>query len=296
MSFSERLYEKMFLIRHFEEEVLRLFEEGDMFGTTHAYIGQEANAVGVIDHLQKSDVIFSSHRCHGHYLSKTEDASGLLSELMGKETGIVGGRGGSQHICAENFYTNGVQGGIVPVCSGMALAEKHKESESIATVFIGDGTLGEGVIYEAFNMAKLWEVPLLIVLENNRYAQSTHVSDVFRGDMKERIESFNIPVSELETFDVEEVHGEAGSLVSAIRNGGGPHALVIHTYRFCSHSKSPDGRDQDEVEKWREEHDPLDIQRSRISQEAIRRIEGQIEEKMRGCIEYAKEARFPSLN
>lgn len=292
-SFSRDLYERMYLIRHFEEEVLRLFSEGELFGTTHAYIGQEANAVGIIDHLSEKDIIFSSHRCHGHYLAKTQDVIGLLSELMGKETGIGGGRGGSQHICVDNFYTNGIQGGIVPVCSGMALAEKFKKSGAIATVFIGDGTLGEGVIYEAFNMAKLWEAPLLIVLENNRYAQSTPVERSFRGDMCMRLEAFDIPTVELETFDVEEVHDAAGRVIGKVREEKGPHAMVIHTYRFCSHSKSPDGREESEVERWRDQHDPLDIQRPRVDKKDLDEVHCRVERTIASALERAKEAAFP---
>src|SRR6185503_13815835 len=136
-------YERMFFIRRFEETLLDLFSLGKLVGTTHTYIGQEANATGLIDHLDPEvDTIFSNHRCHGHYLAFTDDAFGLLCEVMGKAPGVCGGKGGSQHLCKGNFYSNGVLGSIVPVATGIGLAEKRKGTGAVSTVFLGDGTLG----------------------------------------------------------------------------------------------------------------------------------------------------------
>ena len=160
------LYKKMVLIRKVEESLLDLFSKGKLFGTTHTYIGQEANAVGIISNMNKDDIIFSNHRCHGHYLTFTDDVKGLIAELMGKNTGVCGGKGGSQHICKGNFYSNGVQGGIVPNAVGMAYAEKKLGRKSITAVFLGDGTLGQGVVYEAMNIASLWSLPIIFVIEN----------------------------------------------------------------------------------------------------------------------------------
>jgi hypothetical protein len=150
----------MFFIRRFEETLLDLFSLGKLVGTTHTYIGQEANAIGLIDHLDPDvDTIFSNHRCHGHYLAFTDDAFGLLCEVMGKAPGVCGGKGGSQHLCKGNFYSNGVLGSIVPVATGIALAEKRKGTGRGLDVFLGDGTLGEGVTYESLNIASLWQLP-----------------------------------------------------------------------------------------------------------------------------------------
>jgi len=162
------LYQQMILIRKFEELLLDLFSKGKLFGTTHTYVGQEAIAVSVMGHLNKSDIVFSSHRCHGHFLAKEDDPEGLLAEIMGRENGVCGGRGGSQHLHKNNFYSNGIQGGIVANSVGMAFAEKYKKTSNIVVVFMGDGTWGEGISYEALNMASLWSVPLLVVVENNR--------------------------------------------------------------------------------------------------------------------------------
>ena len=154
MTSLSAFYERMFFIRRFEETLLDLFSLGKLVGTTHTYIGQEANAIGLIDHLDPEvDTIFSNHRCHGHYLAFTDDAFGLLCEVMGKAPGVCGGKGGSQHLCKGNFYSNGVLGSIVPVATGIALAEKQKRTGAVSTAFLGDGTLGEGVTYESLNIA-----------------------------------------------------------------------------------------------------------------------------------------------
>src|SRR5512139_1277806 len=169
------LYERLYTIRRFEETLLENFPRGVFFGTTHTSLGQEADAVGVLSHLRQEDVVFSNHRGHGHFLAAGGDPYALFAELMGKATGVCGGRGGSQHLHWENFYSNGILGGTVPQAVGMALAEKLKGSHSITVVFLGDGTLGEGVVYEALNMAALWNAPILFALENNGIAQTTPI-------------------------------------------------------------------------------------------------------------------------
>src|SRR5919197_3634460 len=154
------LYAKAMLIRSVEERLLTLFAEGKLFGTVHTCIGQEWTGVAVAAALQKGDLLFSNHRGHGHYLAWTDDVEGLIAELMGKQTGMCGGRGGSQHICSQGFFSNGIQGGIVPVAAGLAFAQKLTGMPHITVVCIGDGTLGEGVLYETLNIAAKWELPL----------------------------------------------------------------------------------------------------------------------------------------
>src|SRR4030043_319058 len=152
-------------IRTFEETVLAKFPKGVFYGTTHSYLGQEADAVGVLSQLAQSDVVFSNHRCHGHFLAYGGDPHALFGELMGRSTGVCGGRGGSQHLHWRNFYSNGVQGGILPVAVGIALAEKQRQTGAVTLVFLGDGTFGEGVVYESLNLASLWSAPILFVVE-----------------------------------------------------------------------------------------------------------------------------------
>src|SRR5512136_2824069 len=166
------LYKTMLLIRRFEERLLVEFGTGKLTGTTHVSIGQEADAAGVLSVIDPDDVIFSNHRCHGHFLAYGGEPYRLAAELMGKATGLVGGRGGSQHIQWRNFYSNGIQGGIAPVATGMALAEKVRGTGQVVLVFVGDGTLGEGALYESLNLASLWRLPILFVVEDNGYAQT----------------------------------------------------------------------------------------------------------------------------
>jgi TPP-dependent pyruvate/acetoin dehydrogenase alpha subunit len=252
-----RLYEQMVVIRRVEETLLELASSGELVGTTHTYIGQEAGGVAIIDHLDPAgDVVFSNHRCHGHYLAYTDDVVGLLAEVMGKAGGVCGGKGGSQHLCRGNFYTNGIQGSIVPVATGMALAEQRKGSGAVVTVFLGDGTLGQGVVYECMNLAALWGLPLLFVIENNLYAQTTPIALAVAGSIEARPQAFGIPTAEYDTTHVGTLHAAAGEAVGAVRSSGGPFALVLETYRFSPHSKGDEVRDADEI-ATRREHDPL---------------------------------------
>jgi len=284
------LYERMFFIRRFEETLLDLFSQGKLVGTTHTYIGQEANGVGVIDHLDPAvDVVFSNHRCHGHYLAFTDDPFGLLCEVMGRAPGTCGGKGGSQHLCKGNFYSNGILGSIVPVATGIALAEKRKGTGAVSTVFLGDGTLGEGVTYESLNMASLWKLPVFFVLEDNRYAQSTPVELELAGSMPARAEAFGIATAELDTTDVEEIHAAAGAAVARIRETGEPFFLVLHTYRFAPHSKGDDTRDPEEIEE-RKKRDPLTIAGARLENPERDDIEASCEERLAETVAAAEDA------
>lgn len=293
-TFQEKLYRQMFLIRHFEERLLELFSEGAFFGTTHCYIGQEANAVAIINQLDDKDIVFSNHRCHGHFLTYSDKPELLYGELMGRATGVVGGRGGSQHICYKNFYTNGIQGGIVPAATGMAFAEKIKKSGAIATVFIGDGTLGQGVVYESLNMASLWDVPVLVVVENNRWAQSSRVENELAGSMVKRGEAFGIDSGEIDSTDAEELYAHFTPIIEKVRREQRPHFEVIHTYRLCHHSKSDDARPKDEVQRYRK-NEPLPKMRKRISASSAESIETDVKKRIAEAIAWAREQPFPEL-
>ncbi|GIF13760.1 hypothetical protein Ate01nite_37920 [Actinoplanes teichomyceticus] len=273
---AHRRYRRMRFIRRFEETLLRLFEEGALNGTTHACIGQEADAVAVTEHLTDGDHIFSNHRCHGHYLAHSGDALGLLAEIMGKEAGVCRGMGGSQHICAPGFKSNGVQGGIVPNAAGIALANQLSGTTAVSVVFIGDGTLGEGVVYETMNMAALWKLPLLVVCEDNRWAQSTPVAANLAGDMAARFTAFGVPVREVDSTDVEQLSAIAGEQIDLVRAGNGPRVLLIHTYRLCHHSKSDDERPAEEIAAhWLTE--PLVVHGRRLDDADRLRIDAEVE-------------------
>lgn len=286
-------YRVLYLIRRFEETVIENFPKGIFSGTTHVYIGQEANAAGVLAHLEPGDIVFSNHRCHGHFLAYGGDARSLFAELMGKETGVCAGRGGSQHLHWKNFYSNGVQGGIAPIATGMALAEKRKGTGAVGIVFLGDGTLGEGIVYESLNLAALWQAPVLFVLENNRIAQTTPVELALAGNIPARFEAFGIPVIECDTSDVKEVASLAGKLLKDVRSNQAPRALILHTCRFAPHSKGDDTRTHDEIARMRQERDPLSIQSTRLSPENRQNIEQSIEASISSAFTQALADAYP---
>ena len=292
---QKELYVSMYRIRRFEETVLDNFSKGVFFGTTHTYLGQEANAVGVLAHLQTGDVVFSNHRGHGHFLAYGGDVRALFAELMGKASGVCAGRGGSQHLHWKDFYSNGVQGGIVPVATGMALAEKQKDSGSVVIAFLGDGTLGEGVIYESLNMASLWSAPILYVLENNRIAQTTPVERAVSGEIVSRFSAFGIPAEELDTSDVLEILPVAGRLLQQVRTRSAARALVLHTHRFGPHSKGDDTRPADLVGRIKESRDPLRIQAARLDTSLKEELEAEVDQHIAGAFQLALQDPLPEV-
>jgi TPP-dependent pyruvate/acetoin dehydrogenase alpha subunit len=275
----------MLFLRRFEQSLLELFDTGVLNGTTHACIGQEADAVAVVEHLREGDHIFSNHRCHGHFLAWTGDALGLMAEIMGKPQGVCGGIGGSQHLCAPGFKSNGIQGGIVPTAAGIALANRlDGDPSAVSVVFIGDGTLGEGAVYETLNLAKLWDLPLLVVLEDNGWSQSTPSSVNLAGDMRGRFEAFGLPVWELDSTDVEEIDAAAERAIGHVRTAQGPAALIVHTYRLCHHSKNDDNRPEAEVAaRWA--LDPIKIHGDRLDPPVREVIDAEVEAALTTVIE-----------
>jgi len=261
---NESLYQAMLRIRAFEEKVLAEFSSGNFRGTTHTYLGQEANAAGVLEEISENDVVVSNHRSHGHFLAYGGDMHALFAELMGKTTGICGGRGGSQHLHWKNFYSNGVLGGTSPVAAGIALAEKLDKRNTITVLFLGDGALGEGVVYESLNMAAVWSVPILYIVENNHIAQTTPIDLNFAGDINKRFESFGIDSEVIDSSDVIEINTSASQLVKKIRIEDSPHALVINTHRFGPHSKGDDTRPDQYIQDIKKMRDPIKIQSERI--------------------------------
>jgi TPP-dependent pyruvate/acetoin dehydrogenase alpha subunit len=269
------LYETMLLIRRFEEKLLAEFSAGKLVGTTHTYIGQEADAAAIFDVIDPDDIIFSNHRCHGHFLAYGGDPYRLAAELMGKAAGLVGGRGGSQHIQWRNFYSNGIQGGIVPVTAGMAFAEKIKRTKKISIAFTGDGTLGEGVYYETTNLASLWKLPIVFVVENNRYAQTTPVESGVAGSISARFAAFNIPTFEIDSTDVLAIRSVAAQAVDTARSECQPSALILHTYRFAAHSKGDDVRDMEEIQRYKQ-LDPITLHSSLLSNDQLTQAEAKV--------------------
>jgi 2-oxoisovalerate dehydrogenase E1 component len=292
-------YAKAVLIREVEQRLLDLFAKGELFGTVHTCIGQEWTGVAVAAHLRRGDAVFSNHRCHGHYIALTDDVEGLIAEIMGRQTGVCGGRGGSQHLCAEGFFSNGVQGGMTPVAAGMALALKRSSKDSIAVAFIGDGTLGEGVLYESFNIASRWQLPVLIVLENNLYAQSTFQPQTLAGEILARPAAFGLPTYEANTWQPQDLLNKTGQAVEQVRRTRGPCFLRVDTYRLMAHSKGDDTRDPEEVRRqW--QRDPVTVflesnldDGARMQRAAQERVAAAVE-KARGSPFAAPSAELPA--
>jgi TPP-dependent pyruvate/acetoin dehydrogenase alpha subunit len=301
MTDNYALYRTMLLIRRFEERALAEFSTGKLFGTTHAYIGQEADAAAIFSTADPGDIVFSSHRCHGHFLAYGGLSSfrdypyKLAAELMGKATGLVGGRGGSQHIHWRNFYSNGIQGGIAPVATGAAYAEKIQKTGKIAIVFLGDGTLGEGVLYESLNIASLWQIPILFVVENNHYAQTTPIEKGVAGSISARFAAFGIQVWEVDTSDVLELRPRAAEALEHVRVSGLPGAMILHTHRFSAHSKGDDIRDRETIAKIRAEFDPLTIHAPRLSPAELAQAETEVTAIIDDAFTRASADPFPTL-
>lgn len=239
-------YRTMLLIRRTEEAILNLFSNGKIPGTTHTCIGQEANAAGFIGGLSPArDYVISNHRNHGHFLAFGGTPELLLAEVMGREEGVCGGRGGSQHIKHGRFLSNGVQGGGAPVACGLALGEKMTNG-GVVVYCLGDGTLGEGAVYEAANMAALWAVPMIFLIENNGIAQTTFATHGVAGDMMARGAAFGLEAHRLTSTDVSEISIWANGLIATARRGN-PVWAVIDTIRLGPHSKGDDTRDSSEL-------------------------------------------------
>jgi 2-oxoisovalerate dehydrogenase E1 component len=201
-------------------------------------------------YVKDDDKVFSNHRCHGHFLAYGGPEKLLLAEIMSKKSGLCQGRGGSQHIHYKNFFSNGVQGGIVPNALGVAFADKINGKDANTVVFLGDGTLGQGVVYESLNIASIYDVPVVFVIEDNQYAMSTKRKDAFAGDIKQRIEGFNIKTFEIESTNVDELDLFFENVFSYINIERKPVCAIVHNYRLAAHSKGDDLRDPNEIEQY----------------------------------------------
>ncbi|MEV4379153.1 thiamine pyrophosphate-dependent dehydrogenase E1 component subunit alpha [Streptosporangium sp. NPDC049644] len=237
--------ELLLLIRHFELTLLRLFEAGELSGTTHTCLGQEYIPVALSPLLHDDDFVLSNHRGHGHFLARYAEPHGLLAEIMGREGALCAGVGGSQHVYHRRFLSTGVQGESLPVAVGVAL--KLAETGALACAYVGDGTWGEGAVYEALNMARLWRVPLLVVVENNGIAQSTPTSAQMAGSVAARAAAFDIGHHRVTSTEVGEIRAELAPLLGAVRGESRPLVVEFVTHRIGPHSKGDDTRTPEEI-------------------------------------------------
>jgi acetoin:2,6-dichlorophenolindophenol oxidoreductase subunit alpha len=231
----------LLLIRRFEEAVLELFAAGKISGTTHTCLGQEYVPVALAP-LLHDDFVLSNHRGHGHYLAHCADPEGLLAEIMGREGAICRGVGGSQHLRRDGFLATGVQGESLPVAVGVGLHLKRADQRQIAVAYVGDGTWGEGAVYEALNIAALWAVPLLVVVENNGIAQSTPTHLQMAGTVGDRVRGFGIAYHHVQTMEIAKIRTEMAPLIARIRSRHLPAVVEFDTVRLGPHSKGDDTR------------------------------------------------------
>ncbi len=283
------------LIRRTEQRLLGLYAEGKLFGTVHTCIGQEFAAVAVGRSLAPRDLVFSNHRGHGHFLATGGTVAELVGEVMGRECGICRGRGGSQHLQKGRYFSNGIQGGIVPVTVGLALAEKLRGSDAIAVVFVGDGTLGEGALYESLNIASKWEIPLLVVCENNLFAQSTSQAETLAGDICARAAAFGIETRHGSTWKWADLLGEMRDSIAFVRSQSRPLFHRIDTFRLMAHSKGDDNRPAEYVQlHW--DRDPLTIlERELGSTPEWHRMTEEIDATIEAAVAAAEAAPFGTL-
>jgi pyruvate dehydrogenase E1 component alpha subunit len=257
-------YSEMVAIRAFEDVVNDLYKRAAMPGLAHLYSGQEAVAVGVCQALRRDDYITSTHRGHGHCLAKGADPKLMFAELLGKEVGYCGGRGGSMHIADQdtgNLGANAIVGGSAGIATGAALSARSLGTERVAVCFFGEGALGQGLLYEVMNLAALWSLPVVYVCENNLYTEYTHFSETTAGEILARPSAFGIRTARVDGQDVRAVYSVASTLVARARDGEGPAFLLCDTYRYHGHHVGDINRAyyrlKEEEQDWMTTRDPI---------------------------------------
>lgn len=302
-----KVYRTMRTIRRFEERVMDEMGTGDIPGNTHLYAGQEASAVGVCFQLQDDDYISSTHRGHGHCIAKGVDIDGMMAELFGRASGTCGGKGGSQHIADLRkgmLGANGIVAAGAPITCGAALSIKLLGSRQVAVAFAGDGAMNEGVMSESFNLAKIWNLPIVFAIEDNGFGEATANELVSAGSFTRRAESYDIPSIEVDGTDVFAVYSAAGEAVERARAGGGPTMLHIHVPRYYGHySGDPDTyRTPEEKKAMRQERDCLINFRRRVNEVSLLEeaeldaVDKDVEAAIDHAVSAARAAPFPPLS
>jgi len=265
-----KAYRDMLLIRRFEEKAGQLYGMGFIGGFCHLYIGQEAVVTGMAMAIKEGDQMITAYRDHGHMLAMDMSARGVMAELTGRRGGYSKGKGGSMHMFSKekNFYGgHGIVGAQVPLGTGLAFANRYRGNDAVSLTFFGDGAANQGQVYEAFNMASLWKLPVIYIIENNRYAMGTAVTrSSAETDFSQRGVSFRIPGIQVDGMDVRAVKSAGDMAVEWCRAGNGPIILEMQTYRYRGHSMSDPAkyRSKDEVQKMRSEHDPIEQVKARL--------------------------------
>lgn len=301
-------YRQMRLIREFEETVDELGERGEIVGETHLYTGQEAVAVGTCSALRDDDIVGSTHRSHGHVLAKGADPREVMAEIGGKETGIVGGRGGEMHMFAPEIgllETNSLVGASTPHVAGAVLSGQLDGDDRVGVAFFGDGASNQGVVFETMNLAAIWDLPVVFLCENNQYAVSTSVETAAAGDnLSARASGFGIPSETIDGQDVLTVYETVDAAVERARNGEGPQFVECETYRFTGHysaeykllSEEQQYRDDAEIDRAR---DPITVMREAVTEAGVLAedelvsIDKAVEAEVEDAVEFMQDSSFP---
>jgi pyruvate dehydrogenase E1 component alpha subunit len=289
----------MLLIRRFEEKAGQLYGMGAIGGFCHLYIGQEAVVVGMQMALKQGDQVITGYRDHGHMLACGMDANGVMAELTGRRGGYSKGKGGSMHMFSmeKNFYGgHGIVGAQVSLGTGLAFANRYRGNDLVSVAYFGDGASNQGQVYESFNMAELWKLPVIYVIENNRYAMGTSVTrSSALTDFSKRGASFNIPGQQIDGMDVRAVKAAGDEAVAWCRAGKGPFILEMQTYRYRGHSMSDPAkyRTREEVEKIRTDQDPIEQVRNRllaakVSEQELKAIDAEVREIVNASADFAQ--------
>ena len=292
-------YREMLLVRRFEEKAGQLYGMGLIGGFCHLYIGQEAVVVGMQMATRDGDQVITGYRDHGHMLVCGMDPKGVMAELMGRRGGYSKGKGGSMHMFSreKGFYGgHGIVGSQVSLGTGIAFANRYRENGAVCLTYFGDGAANQGQVYESFNMAELWRLPVVYIVENNRYAMGTAVNRASaQPDFSKRGVSFNIPGEQVDGMDVRAVREAGSRALDFARSGQGPYILEMQTYRYRGHSMSDPAkyRTKDEVSRMREEHDPIEQVRRRLQgehkvpEDELKRIDGEVRATVNDAAEFA---------
>lgn len=270
-----QFYKDMLLIRRFEERAGQLYGMGLIGGFCHLYIGQEAVVVGLTGNVIEADTLITTYRDHGHMLASGMDPNGVMAELTGRIDGYSRGKGGSMHMFSREkgfFGGHGIVGASVPIGTGLAFAHKYNEDGGVNFCYFGDGATNQGQVYEAFNMASLWKLPVIYVIENNKYGMGTSIERSSAStDLHRRGEAYDIPGKVVDGMDVAAVFKAGQEAVEYVRGGNGPIILEMKTYRYRGHSMSDPAkyRSKEELAKMRGEHDPIDRLRFKLLEEKV---------------------------
>lgn len=299
----QKLYRDMLLIRRFEEKAGQLYGMGLIGGFCHLYIGQEAVVTGIASVQEEQDTVVTSYRDHAHMLACDMDPKGIMAELTGRADGYSRGKGGSMHMFSKekNFFGgHGIVGASTAIGAGLGFAHKYKEDGGVAIAYMGDGATNQGQVAECYNMAALWDLPILFVIENNQYGMGTSVKRSSAGELYKRGEGYGIPGEQVDGMDVFKVQAAARQALDYVRSGNGPYILEMMTYRYRGHSMSDPAkyRTKEEVSSMKTDRDPLTtikalMEEAGIKEDEVKTIDKEIKEIVNEAAQFSQDSPEP---